>query len=114
MAELEKKYQELKNRLSEIYDLDMVGALLSWDLSTYMPSDGAEARGRQSPLLTCLSMERPVNTEACGRQSQLLTCLSTERPVDTEKVRNIVQPVRIGKAVISLYCYQVYYELFAD
>jgi hypothetical protein len=37
MAELEKKYQELKNRLSEIYDLDMVGALLSWDQSAYMP-----------------------------------------------------------------------------
>ena len=69
MAEMEKKYQELKNRLSEIYDLDMVGSLLGWDQATYMPSGGAEARGRQSALLARLShgaFRRPGDRQAAG------------------------------------------------
>ena len=48
MAEMEKKFQELKNRLAEIYDLDMINSLLNWDQSTYMPAGGAEARGRKT------------------------------------------------------------------
>ncbi|MCA9936857.1 MAG: carboxypeptidase M32, partial [Anaerolineales bacterium] len=39
--------EELKNRLFEVNDLNMIGAVLNWDQSTYMPPGGAAARGRQ-------------------------------------------------------------------
>ena len=38
---------DLKNRLSEIYDLNAAGSVLSWDEATYMPNGGAVSRGRQ-------------------------------------------------------------------
>src|SRR5438093_1134105 len=41
------KLNELKARLLEVYDLSMAAAVLRWDQATYMPSGGAEARGRQ-------------------------------------------------------------------
>src|SRR5512139_1851947 len=84
MAEMEKKYEELKNRLSEIYDLDMIGALLNWDQSTYMPAGGAEARGRQSALLTRLSMERSVDPEI-GRLLDALRPYEESLPFDSDE-----------------------------
>ncbi|MFN2182443.1 MAG: carboxypeptidase M32, partial [Anaerolineae bacterium] len=41
------KFDELKNRLGEIYDLGAAGAVLGWDMQTYMPPGGAEARAMQ-------------------------------------------------------------------
>jgi carboxypeptidase Taq len=58
---MEEKYQELLNRLSEIDDLNMAGALLSWDQTTYMPSGGAESRGRQLSTLARLAQEKMVD-----------------------------------------------------
>ena len=46
MAKYDRKMLDLKIRLSEIYDIDMMQSLLGWDQSTYMPKGGAEARGR--------------------------------------------------------------------
>ena len=43
----EVKLNDLKRRLLEISDLGSASAVLSWDQSTYMPSGGAQARGRQ-------------------------------------------------------------------
>ena len=37
MAKYDRKMQDLKTRLSEIYDIDMMQSLLGWDQSTYMP-----------------------------------------------------------------------------
>lgn len=54
---MEKKLQELKNILSEVYDLEKIGALLWWDQATYMPPGGAEARSRQEALLGRLAHE---------------------------------------------------------
>ena len=74
MAEMEKNYQELKNRLSEIYDLDMISSLLGWDQATYMPNGGAEARGRQSALLTRLldgAFRRPGDRPPAGCAASL-------------------------------------------
>ena len=51
-------YDELKIRLHEIFDLIAASAVLSWDQSTYMPSGGAAARGRQSALLARLAHEK--------------------------------------------------------
>ncbi|HEY3342574.1 MAG TPA: carboxypeptidase M32, partial [Anaerolineae bacterium] len=55
---MEAKLQELKARLVEAYDLNMVSALLNWDQSTYMPAGGAPARGRQMGLVAQLAHEK--------------------------------------------------------
>ena len=49
---------DLKHRLAEIYDLNAAGSVLTWDESTYMPSGGAAARGRQVAILRRLAHER--------------------------------------------------------
>src|SRR5438067_822088 len=58
--------QELKRRLLEISDIGAAGSLLDWDQSTYMPTGGAVARGRQGALLRRLAHERMVDP-ALGR-----------------------------------------------
>ena len=60
------KYQELLDRLRMINDLDMAGALLGWDQTTYMPPGGAAARGRQMATLARLSQEKLIDP-AVGR-----------------------------------------------
>src|SRR5580693_7035843 len=57
---------DLKNRLSEIYDLNAAGSVLSWDEATYMPNGGAVSRGRQLAMLRRLAHERFVDP-AVGR-----------------------------------------------
>jgi hypothetical protein len=47
---------DLKYRLSEIYDLNPAGSVLTWDEATYMPKGGAVARARQSALLRRVHM----------------------------------------------------------
>ena len=61
MARAEKKLQELKTRLLEINDLQLINDLLEWDQTTYMPSGGAQARGRQSALLARLAQEKFID-----------------------------------------------------
>ncbi|WP_413162389.1 carboxypeptidase M32 [Capilliphycus salinus ALCB114379] len=49
---------ELKQRLSEINDIESVIALLHWDQATYMPAGGAAARGRQIATLKQIAHEK--------------------------------------------------------
>jgi hypothetical protein len=49
---------ELKHRLSEIYDLNAAGSVLTWDQATYMPKGVGISRGRQSALLRRLIHRR--------------------------------------------------------
>ena len=58
---------DLRQWLSEIYDLNAAGAVLGWDEATYMPRGGAVARGRQEALLRRLAHER-LTDPALGRQ----------------------------------------------
>jgi len=60
------RLQELKNRWTEVYDLQMAASLLRWDQATYMPPGGAAARGRQLALLGTLAHER-LTDPAIGR-----------------------------------------------
>ncbi len=63
MAKYDEKLQELKTRLLEVGDLTHINALLGWDQATYMPSGGAEARGRQSALLAQMTQEKFIDKE---------------------------------------------------
>jgi carboxypeptidase Taq len=55
---VDKELKELKRRLAEISDLELVISLLNWDQSTYMPPGGAPARGRHMATLARLSHEK--------------------------------------------------------
>jgi len=55
---MQNKLKELKTRLMEIDDLRGAAALLYWDQATYMPPEGAEARGRQMATLERLAHEK--------------------------------------------------------
>jgi carboxypeptidase Taq len=79
---------ELKGRLREIADLDAVGAILSWDQATYMPSGGAAARGRQGALISRLSHERMTDVEL-GRLLDRLAGYAESLPSDSDEARLI-------------------------
>lgn len=55
------RFANLKQRLSEINDLNSALALLTWDQATMMPPGGAAARGRQMATLKKLAHERFVD-----------------------------------------------------
>ena len=57
-ADMQDAMAELRRRLGEVNDLESAAALLHWDQSTYMPAEGAAARGRQLATLTRLAHER--------------------------------------------------------
>lgn len=57
------KLQQLKNILTEVYDLQKIDALLWWDQATYMPPGGAEARARQESLVGRLAHEKFIQPE---------------------------------------------------
>jgi carboxypeptidase Taq len=80
---MEKKLQELKNRLMEVYDLEMVNSLLGWDQSTYMPDGGKFARARQSALVTQLAHEYATDPEI-GRLLDSLVPWAETLPYDSD------------------------------
>ena len=71
----------------------MVNSLLNWDQSTYMPAGGAEARGRQSALMTRLSMERSVDPEI-GRLLDALRPYEESLPYDSDEA-SIIRVARL-------------------
>lgn len=60
---MEQELQKLKARLAVVDDLQMAGAVLGWDQSTYMPPGGAEARGRQLATLARFAHEQFTDEE---------------------------------------------------
>lgn len=80
---MESKLAELKTRLMECYDLDMISAVLNWDQSTYMPAGGAAARGRQMALIGRLSQEK-FTDPAIGRLLDDLQPYAESLPPDSD------------------------------
>jgi carboxypeptidase Taq len=80
---MEAKLQELKARLTEAFDLNMVNALLNWDQSTYMPSGGAAARGRQMGLVAQLAHEK-MTDPAIGKLLDDLRPYEESLPYDSD------------------------------
>ena len=52
---MEKKFEELRKRCEDMAALGSAGALLGWDQNTYMPSGGAEARGKTLAVISELA-----------------------------------------------------------
>ncbi|MEI7844544.1 MAG: carboxypeptidase M32 [Chloroflexota bacterium] len=93
MAEMDKKLQDLKVRLSEINDLDMAASLLNWDQLTYMPSGGAEARGRQLATLAKISQEKFIDP-AVGKLLDDLRAYEESLPYDSDDA-SLIRVTRI-------------------
>ena len=70
--------QELEARLREIVDLRSAAAVLEWDQNTYMPTEGAEARGRQIATLQRLAHEK-LSDVRVGRLLEALEPWAAER-----------------------------------
>ena len=58
-----KSFQKLNKILAEVQDLKSASAVLNWDLSTYMPTNGAAMRGRQMATLGKLAHEKFVSDD---------------------------------------------------
>lgn len=78
---MDKKLQELKMRLLEISDLNAAEAILNWDQTTYMPSGGAAARGRQLSILARIAHEK-FTDPAIGKLLDTLQPYTESLPYD--------------------------------
>lgn len=85
---MQEQYEELRTRLAEISDLHGAIAVLSWDQSTYMPSGGAEARGRQLATLQQLAHEK-FTAPRLGTLLEDLKSFETGLSVDADERRLI-------------------------
>ncbi len=80
---MEDKLEQLKTILAESSDLLHVAHLLEWDQQTYMPIEGAEARGEQ--IGTIKKLEHLLFTsEEMGRLLDDLTPLAAQLPPDSD------------------------------
>jgi carboxypeptidase Taq len=80
---MEEKFARLKRLTSEARDLFSIMAVLNWDQSTYMPSRGGAARGRQMALLAGIQQERATNPEI-GRLLDELQPYAESLPFDDD------------------------------
>jgi len=80
----QEKLKELKERLREVDDLRMAAAVLNWDQSTYMPPEGAPARGRQLATLGRLAQEK-FTDKAIGRLLDKLQPWSEEQSYGSDE-----------------------------
>src|SRR4030042_2609980 len=80
---MEKKLQELKDRLIEIDNLNSATAVLSWDQSTYMPPGGVAARARQMATLQQLAHVKFI-APAIGRLLDDLRPYEEGLPYDSD------------------------------
>ena len=58
---MDKKLQDLKERLLEINDLEKATAIMAWDQATYMPPGGAASRGRQKATVGRIAHEKFID-----------------------------------------------------
>jgi carboxypeptidase Taq len=80
---VEADLADLKQRLQAIEDLRGAEAVLNWDLATYMPPRGAEARGRQLALLSSLAHQQ-LTDPAIGRLLDSVTPWAEAQGIDSD------------------------------
>jgi carboxypeptidase Taq len=80
---MESKLKELKSLLIEADDLGKATAVLYWDQTTYMPTRGAAARGRQLATLSRLAHEKRTDP-AIGRLLDALRPYEASLPFDSD------------------------------
>jgi len=97
----------LKARLLEVDDLSNAAALLRWDQTTYMPPEGAPARGRQLATLSRLAHELFTNAEtgrlldAAAKETASLPFESDDASLVRVARRNWEQSVKMPTALVA-------------
>ena len=106
---MEPKLEELKARLLEIHNLDSAAAVLSWDQSTYMPTGGAPARGRQIATLKRIAHEK-LTDPAIGKLLEDLRPYEESLPYDSDEAglirisrRDYEKAVKIPPSFMELF-----------
>lgn len=78
-------YADYVNRLSKLADIAYTGAVLNWDMETYMPPKSAERRSQQLATLSGLAHEQFT----CEETGALLEKLSTDESLDERQKANV-------------------------
>jgi carboxypeptidase Taq len=78
-------YQDYINKLSRIADIAYAGAVLNWDMETYMPAASAERRSQQLATLSGLAHEQFTSEET----GVLLEQLEQDQSLDFRQKANI-------------------------
>ncbi|HEY9810030.1 MAG TPA: carboxypeptidase M32 [Halomicronema sp.] len=97
----EPKYQQLKNLLLEINDIESALSLLYWDQATYMPVGGATARGRQMATLRQLAHQKFTDPQI-GQLLEDLTPYENSLPYDSDEASLIRITKRNYKRAICI------------
>jgi len=77
-------YQELKERLGEIHDLERTAALLRWDQQVLMPPRGGEVRAEQLGTLERLAHDALVSDDV-GRLLEELAPYEESQPYESDE-----------------------------
>ena len=77
-------YDQLKERLAEIYDLGKAASILSWDQQTKMPRLGGPARAEQLATVGRIAHEKFTSDEI-GRLLDELEGFETSQPYDSDE-----------------------------
>jgi len=106
---MQEKLTELKNHLLESNDLGMIGSLLNWDQSTYMPPAGAASRGRHMALLARLAHEKATDP-VIGKLLDELQPWAEQLPYDSDDAatvrvarRNFERQVKVPAHLLSAF-----------
>ena len=83
-------YEEYKNQMQRIADVNYSSALLSWDQETYMPEGGAELRARQQSTLAGISHDL-FTAESLGK---VLAELLKDNSLDERQKANVNQTMK--------------------
>lgn len=88
-------YADYVNRLSKLADIAYTGAVLNWDMETYMPPKSAERRSQQLATLSGLAHEQFTSEET----GILLNKLSQDESLDERQKANVKHTLKqYGKA----------------
>ena len=89
---MDAAFNELKERVGEISDLEAAGALLGWDQQVKMPPGGAEVRAEQLATLGRLAHEA-LTSDEIGRLLDRLEPFEEAQPYDSDEA-SLVRLVR--------------------
>lgn len=78
-------YEDFKNRMAKIADVNYASAVLNWDQETYMPENGAEQRAQQLSTLAGIAHELSTANEL----GELLQKLVNDKSLTPSQQKNV-------------------------
>lgn len=85
-----KTYEQYRQQLRKIADINLASAVLSWDQECYMPEKGAEFRAQQLSTLAGLAHDLSVSAEL----GTLLESLEKDEKLSAIEKKNVIQTLK--------------------